>query len=335
MEGKQMSAETVKTAVPVGSVAGLEKAVTRVVLGTMIINAGEQERSNELLDGAVAAGITTFDTAHVYGGGNAERGLGAWMAARGNREDVVILSKGCHHNADRLRVTPFDLAADLHDSLAWLGTEYVDIYLLHRDDPHVPVGPLVEELNHWHAAGKIRAFGGSNWEHTRLEEANAYAEKHGLVGFTASSPNFGLAEQVENPWGEGCVSLAGEAQSAARAWHRKAGIAVFAYSSLARGLFSGRVTRENYGEVADGACQRAYCHEVNFARADRAAELAEERGVTMAQIALAWVLGQDLDVYALVGCASPGECEACARAASLDLSVDERTWLLEGGPKPF
>ena len=83
-----------------GKVQGVDKPVSRLVLGTMIINANEQPRSSELLDAAFELGCTTFDTAHVYGGGNSERGLGVWMRERGNREKVVILSKGAIPNGD-------------------------------------------------------------------------------------------------------------------------------------------------------------------------------------------------------------------------------------------
>ena len=138
-----------------GAIAGVDKPVARLVLGTMIISAREQERSNALLDAVFEQGGNAFDTAIVYAGGESERGLGAWMEARGNREQVVIISKGCHHNADRKRVTPFDLAADLHDSLARLRTDYVDVYLLHRDDPAVEVGPIVEAFNEHLAAGRL------------------------------------------------------------------------------------------------------------------------------------------------------------------------------------
>ncbi len=151
-----------------GTIAGIHKPVSRLVLGTMIISVQEQERSFALLDAAVELGCTTLDTAHVYAGGNSERGIGRWMQARGNREQMVIISKGCHHNADRRRVTPFDLASDLHDSLARLQTDYIDLYLLHRDDPSLPVGPIVEAFNEHLAAGRIRAFGGSNWTHQRI-----------------------------------------------------------------------------------------------------------------------------------------------------------------------
>lgn len=310
-----------------GQVPGVGKPVSRIVLGTMIVNAGDYERSADLLDAATELGGTTLDTAHVYGGGNSERAIGRWMDERGNRDRVVILSKGCHHNQDRRRVTPFDIAADLHDSLARLRTDHIDIYLLHRDDPEVAVGPIVDALNEHHARGRIGAFGGSNWTHRRIAEANAYAEAHGLVPFAASSPNYSLAAQVEDPWGGGSVTLSGPANADPRQWYRDAGLAVFAWSSLARGLFSGRITRENYEELADGACRRAYCHEENFQRLDRARALAEDRGIAVAQIALAYVLSTPLDLFALVGAASREEFQACIDASAVELTPAEMAWL--------
>ncbi|HHX63326.1 MAG TPA: aldo/keto reductase, partial [Chloroflexi bacterium] len=155
-----------------GTIPGINKPVSRLLLGTMIITADEQERSNALLDAALAHGGNALDTAHVYAGGNSERAIGAWMEARGNRDEVVIVSKGCHPNRDRRRVSPHDLTSDLMDSLARLRTDYIDLYLLHRDDVDVPVSVIVDTLNEHHAAGRIHAFGGSNWTHTRLQEAN-------------------------------------------------------------------------------------------------------------------------------------------------------------------
>ncbi len=313
-----------------GKVQGVDKPVSRLVLGTMIINANEQPRSSELLDAAFELGCTTFDTAHVYGGGNSERGLGVWMRERGNREKVVILSKGAIPNGDRNRVTPFDITSDLHDSLARLKSSYIDIYLLHRDDPSVPVGPIVEVLNEHLRAGRIRAFGGSNWTHERLQAANDYAVGHGLVPFTASSPNYGLAEQVEDPWGPGCTTLSGPTMAAARAWYRAQNMPVFAYSSLGRGFFSGRVSRANFEMTKaqlDGACVKAYCHEVNFRRLDRVEQLAKERGLTVPQIAMAWILKQPLHVFAIVGAATREEFRAHVDVLQASLSNEESAWL--------
>jgi len=249
------------------------------------------------------------------------------MAERGNRDSAVVITKGAHHNADRKRVTDFDIKADLHDSLARLGTDYVDLYFLHRDDPDVPAGEIVEWLNELHEQGKIRAFGGSNWTCERVCEANDYALARGLVPFTASSPHFSLAVQVDNPWGPGCTTLTGDGQAEARKWYRKTNMPVFAYSSLARGLLSGRITRENYKETADGACQTAYCHECNFQRLDRARELAAEKGVNVPQIAVAYVLNYPLNLFALVGAASRDEIRQLVEAAALKLTREEMAWL--------
>lgn len=312
------------------TIPGIAKPVSRLILGTMIISAQEKERSFALLDAVLALGGNALDTAHVYAGGNSERGIGQWMQARGNRDQVVIISKGCHHNADRKRVTPFDIAADLHDSLARLQTDYVDVYLLHRDDPSLPVGPIVEALNEHRRAGRIGAFGGSNWTHERIQAANDYAAAHGLQPFTASSPNYGLAEQVLDPWGPGCVTLSGPQNSAARDWYQENQMPVLAYSSLGRGFFSGRITPANFEETRgslDKACLTAYCHDVNFRRLERALILAQEKGVTVPQIALAYILRSSLNVFPLIGAASGEEFAQNLAALDLPLSEAERAWL--------
>ena len=313
-----------------GSIVGIAKPVSRLVLGTMIISIEERERSFALLDAAVELGWTAFDTAHGYAGGNSERGLGQWMQARGNREQVVIVSKGCHHNRDRRRVTPFDLASDLHDSLARLETDYIDLYLLHRDDPTVPVGPIVEALNEHLEAGRIRAFGGSNWRHERISEANEYAEQHGLRAFAASSPNDGLADQIEDPWGGGCVTISGPGHREARAWYASNKMPVLAYSSLARGFMSGRITPDNYEETQstlDRACRTAYCHEPNFRRLERALRLAEEKAVTVPQLVLAFLFASPVNVYPIVGAASRDELVDNLKAFAVALSQEECAWL--------
>ncbi len=311
-------------------IPGIDKPVSRIVLGSMIISAERLAESIQLLDDALALGINTIDTAHVYGGGNSERAIGAWMAQRGNREQVVIVSKGCHHNGDRKRVTPFDLRTDLHDSLARLKTSYVDAYLLHRDDPSVPVGPIVETLNELQQEGKVRAFGVSNWHHGRIQEANEYAAAKGLNGFAISSPHFSLAEQVGDPWGAGCVGLGGPKEAAARAWYEQNGLALFPYSSLGRGFFSGRLQstdRQRFAEVVDAACQRAYCFEVNFQRLERVEQLAAETGYTVAQIALAYVVQQPMNVHPLVGAANRAELESGIAALDLHFSPETLAWL--------
>ena len=95
-----------------------------------------QKKCNELLNALYKHGINTFDTVG-YGGGECERSIGAWINERELREEVVIIGKGAHPNRDRVRVTSFGILADIHDSLTRFKTDYIDLYLLHRDDTAV------------------------------------------------------------------------------------------------------------------------------------------------------------------------------------------------------
>jgi len=309
-----------------GQVPGIGKPISRLVQGTVMLNTDEMEPGFRLLDGVHAAGCNTYDTAHVYGAGECERTLGQWIQARGIREQVVILAKGAHYNADRQRVTPFDISSDLHDSLARLRTDYIDLYLLHRDDLSVPVGPIVEVLNAHKEAGRIHAFGGSNWTAARIQEANAYAEAHGLTPFVVSSPHFSLAEQIEAPW-DNCISITGDANAGQRAWYEESGFPLFCWSSLAGGWFSGRLTRENRARHAEELYMRCYGNEANFKRLDRARELARERHLSIAQVALAYVLNQQSNVFALIAAYTPVEFADCTGALESALTPEEMEWL--------
>jgi aryl-alcohol dehydrogenase-like predicted oxidoreductase len=311
------------------TIPGTHKPLSRMVQGTIMIRSETEQANFTLLDALLEAGCTTFDTAHGYGNGDVERAFGRWIKSRGVREKVVIIGKGAHHNQDRKRVTPYDITADLHDSLARMQVDYIDLYLLHRDDEQVPVGPIVEVLNEHQRAGLIGAFGGSNWSHERIAEANAYAAAHGLTPFVASSPNFSLAEQRETPW-PGCISISGAAGAAARAWYAEHNMPLFTWSSLAGGFLSGRFRRDNLASFTsydDTLCVRCYATEENFARLERAEQLAEEKGVTLVQIALAYVLNQPLNTFALVGSRSVEEVAANVVASELPLSPAEIAWL--------
>ncbi|MBA2344671.1 MAG: aldo/keto reductase [Rubrobacter sp.] len=315
-----------------GRVPGVDKEISRFVQGAVMIRTGEIERSFALLDEIRDLGCTAFDTAHQYGAGESERALGRWMEERSIRDGIVVIGKGAHHNQDRTRVTPFDITADLFDSLARLRTDYIDLYLLHRDDPSVPVGPIIETLNEHLDAGRIHAFGASNWSTERIRETNEYAEERNLVPFAASSPNLSLAVQAKEPWA-GCVSVSGPKGEAERRWYAEQEMPLFTWSSLAGGFFSGRFTRDNldsFDSYLDELCVETYCYEGNFARLDRARILAEDRGLTVPQVALAYVLAQPLDVFALVGCNTGAEFRDNVQAAETSLTPDDLTWLENG-----
>lgn len=312
-----------------GSVPGIDKPISRLVHGTVMLTESKLQEGFALLDAALAAGVTTFDTAHGYGNGDCERTLGAWINDRGVRDQVVILGKGAHHNRDRQRVTPFDITADLHDSLARQKVDFIDLYVLHRDDPSQPVGPIVEVLNEHHNAGLIGAFGGSNWSPARIQEANEYAEKHGLKPFVVSSPNFSLAVQLKEPWAN-CLTISGPAYEADRAWYAARNMPLFTWSSLAGGFFSGRFNRNNldtFDTYGDKLVVECYCTEENFQRLDRVQELANEKGMSVAQIATAYVTSVPLNTFALTAGRTPEEIQQNALAVETRLTPQEIAWL--------
>lgn len=169
-----------------------------------------QKQTNEILDAYVNLGGNFIDTARVYGDfaggvcGVSERAIGNWLAARHNREKMILGTKGGHPELSTMNVGRLDrenLSADIRRSLDDLMVDQVDIYWLHRDDVSRPVGDILETLNGFLQAGYTRFIGVSNWTTARIREANAYAAAHGMTGFCANQPQFSLARQevVEDP----------------------------------------------------------------------------------------------------------------------------------------
>ncbi len=306
---------------------GIDKKISKFFMGTFGMFPDNMEKHFTTLDAAFDLGINCIDTARAY---DSEPTVGAWIESRGNREDIVLLSKGAHPKDDVQRVTPEDMDYDMNLTLEALKTDYLDIYLLHRDNTDLPVGPIVEKLNEFKADGKVRIFGGSNWTHQRLEEANEYAYAHNLEPMSVSSPNFSLAEQVKNPFAPGCVTIAGNKNADAQAWYINNQMPVLAYSSLARGLFSGRITREllaNDPEKIDMFCRIGYCYEENFVRLDRCAEIAAEKGCTIPQVAMAYVLDSPLNAFPIIGAANRSEIESSIGALNVKLTPQEVLYL--------
>ncbi|MBQ9113189.1 MAG: aldo/keto reductase [Clostridia bacterium] len=323
-------------------IQGLDKKVSLMVFGTatpalfaaVSRKAGAEEKATAfaLLDEVYAAGMNTFDCAAHYG----EQIMGEWMEQRGNREDCVIISKCAHPNNWRHRVNDFDILSDAHDSLKKLKTDCIDIYMLHRDNVETPVSEIVDVMNRLKDEGKIKIYGGSNWTHERIEEANEYAAKHGLEPMRVSSPNFGLAEQIADPWladahfGGGCITISGPENKSAREWYAKNGVPVFAYSSLARGFFSGAFgsdEKERAKEILDNPGIIGYYCDNNFERLKRCEILAAKHGVSVAQMAMAWIFNQKFRVYAISSPVTPEFIKANVAAMDIELSDEETAYL--------
>ncbi len=297
-----------------GSIPGIDKPISRLVMG--VDNQQELPHAAVMFDDFFERGGTCFDTAHIYGGGICERLLGRWIAMRGVREDVVVLDKGAHTP----NCTPAGLLREFEESLDRLQLDFVDLYLLHRDNPEVPVGEFVDALNRLRDRGRVRAFGGSNWTIERLEEAQAYARKHGLTGFSALSNNFSLARMINPVW-PGCIAASTDEW---RAWLEKTQMPLFAWSSQARGFFAGRAHPE---DRSDPGLVHCWYSDDNFRRLDRARELAEKKGVLPIHIALAYVLHQPFPTFALIGPRRLSETRSSFAALEIDLTPEEVAWL--------
>lgn len=294
-----------------GKLAGLDKPVSRLVLGVM----GGGAHGVAMADEFFAQGGNCFDTGYIYGGGATDRNLGAWIKLRGVREKVVILAKGAHTP----HCNPKALSKQLLETLDRLQTDHTDLYVMHRDNPDVPVGEFVDVLNEHVKAGRIRLFGGSNWTMERLDAANAYAKSKGLQGFGVVSNNFSLARMVEAPW-DGCLACS---EPAWRPWLEKTKCPVFSWSSQGRGFFA----RGNPEDRSENDLVRCWYADDNFKRLARARELAAKRGVEAVNIALAYVLRQPFETWALVGPANMKELSSCTSALTIELSAQELRWL--------
>jgi len=316
LSGRKLGANG--TAIPKRDVPGLSKKASIVALGF------EDFRSfssgSILLDAFWEAGGNLFDTAYVYGAGYTEKLLGEWQKNRGVRSDMVIIGKGAHSPL----CYPDMIAKQLTQSLDRLQTDHVDIYFMHRDNLEVPVGEFVDAMDREVKAGRIRGpFGGSNWTRARMDEAIAYAEKNGKQKPGALSNNFALAEMLDPIWA-GCVAASDDEWID---WLTKRQIANFSWSSQARGFFTDRAGREKRDSAE---LVRVWYSDKNFARRDRAVELANRLGKSPIHVALAYVLAQPFPSIPLIGPRTLGELEDSMKAFDIKLTPEDVRWLAHG-----
>lgn len=293
---------------------------SRLIMGSAdYLREDNLEQVAEMMDVYLKNGGNVLDTAHQYE--FSDKAIGRWMERYNTRSRIHIVSKCAHHDDGEPgpRVNPKAITKDLLESLERMRTDYVDMLALHRDDPSVEVGPIMEVLNEHIEAGRVHAIGASNWTIERIQAANDYAASHGLIGFTFSSPNLSLAKCRIPRW-PGCVS----ADQACIEWHQRNGMPLLSWSSQAGGFFSGRFSpdiRDNQ-EMVD-----VYYTDENWERYDRAKIMAKEKGVTPIQIALAYVLNQTFPTAAIIGPEKVEELESSLYGASIKLTNEEVDWL--------
>lgn len=304
-----------RAAMPKIAIDGVGLPVSPLVMGCD--NKNDAPEAAVVWDAWLEAGGNAFDTAFVYGGGRHEAVLGEWLEARGVAREVVVIAKGGHTPY----CTPRALETQLAVSLERLRLEQAPIYIMHRDNPDVPVGEFVDALNRLHQAGRIGVFGGSNWTTARFAEAQAYARDKGLEPLRILNNNLSLAV-MERPVWPGCVtSNTRETLAFLREHH----VTHLSWSSQARGYFLPESLR-NRLPAATGPDQ-CFGSDANAERRRRAETLAAERGVTPHNIATAWVLAQAFPSFALIGPRSPGEIASTLPALGVNLTPDEAAWL--------
>lgn len=317
--------------------------VSELTLGVMTFGAETpEEDSHEILDGFVAAGGDTIDCADVYAGGQSEEIVGRWMASRGNRDDLVILTKG------RFRVGPdaghndFGLSRRhlmraLDASLRRLGVDHVDLYQVHAWDPLTPPEQWLQTLDDMVRSGKVREVGVSNLNGWQLQRAVMLARQEGLAPIVSLQPQYNLlAREVEWELTELC---------------ELEGLGLLPWSPLGGGWLTGKYRREvvaaagsdvptgatRLGEDPDRGVEAWSKRNDDRVHAivDEVIAVAEGRGCTPSQVALAWVNHRPTVASTILGVRTLAQLEDDLGAADMELSPEETARLDEVSAPPL
>ena len=288
-----------------------------------------RDEAFQLLDAYIELGGTFVDTAHIYADwipgaihSASEKTIGAWLYQRHCRAQVVLATKVGHPNLKTphiSRLSAQELLDDLAESLEFLQTDYVDLLWLHRDDPGLPVGEIVDAMNRVLETGKGRYVGCSNWRAPRIREANEYARVHNLCGFVANQPQWSLAvpnrEGLSDP--ERLVVFGAQDY----ALHSETGMAVIAYSAQAQGFFE-KLNRLGIAGMTDKD-RRGYYSEANAQLLPTVKSLAEKYQVSINALALSYLLSQPFVTIPVVGPRTIEQLRDSVAAVDVILSRDE------------
>ncbi len=297
-----------------GTLPGLARPLSRIVLGTAQVTLSGADLPASawfrLWDDALEAGITAFDAGFHYGA-RSESLLGRWLASRGARDDVVLLHKVAHTPA----CTPEAVGSQLAESLERLGTDRVDVLVLHRDDERIPVGEFVDALDDEARGGRAAAVGVSNWSTRRAEGFGRHAVDHGRQDLSLVSNQLSLADMARPVW-DGSLQ-------ADTAWHEARQVPLLAWSAQARGFFAGRPD-------GDEEVERCWLTPDNVERRRRARALAARIGTPVAAVALAWVLARPFPTFAVVGSVTSAQLAPALAAGELSVGAGEISALTAG-----
>ncbi|GAB4024017.1 aldo/keto reductase [Spirosoma koreense] len=274
-----------------------------------------EDQSRPFIQKALELGINFFDTADVYTAGASEEVVGRALRDFASRDEIVLATKvynpmGPGPNDKGLSRKHIMSAIDA--SLKRLGTDYVDLYQIHRWDYDTPIEETMEALHDVVKAGKARYIGASSMHAWQFTKALYTSDLHGWTRFVSMQPQYNLVYREE------------EREMLPLCQDQK--IAVIPWSPLARGLLTGNRSRErNETDRAktDAFGKSLYTRDDDFIIADRVTQLAETRGVAAAQIALAWMLTKPAITAPIIGASKPGHLEDAVGALSVTLSAEE------------
>lgn len=278
----------------------------------------DEAQTREILRYALESGINFFDTAIVYQNGTSEQFVGRALRDFARREEIVVATKFSRRSAAEIEagVTGQQHVQRMLDqSLQNLGMDYVDLYICHMWDYATPIEEILEGLSRAVKAGKVRAVGVSNCYAYQLAQANAIAEREGFPKFISVQGHYNLIFREEE-------------REMARLC-REENIAMTPYSALAGGRLSKRPGETSKRLEADSYARFKYdaTAEQDSVVIGRVAELAEKRGVSMTEIALAWLLTKVASP--VVGATKRSHIDGAVQAVSLHLSAEECAYLEE------
>ena len=275
------------------SIPGTDLTLFPLGLGTAQAGlAWSGAEADALYDAFLDAGGNLIDTAHVYSDwvpgerARSERVLGEWLSRSGKRNRVLIMTKGGHPEAAGphadmhiSRMSRADMTADLEGSLRQLGTDCIDIYFYHRDDVRQPVTDLIEVMEDFRRAGKIRYYACSNWSTLRMRQAEEYCRSRGYRGFVANQSLFNLGYRFMQPLSDDTL---GYADAAMQQFHRThPECLLMPYSGICNGFFHDFLQE---GEAAVSGSP--YCTVQNLRLAGRVSRLCRQYHATVTQVVL-------------------------------------------------
>jgi len=277
----------------------------------------DEERSFAVLDAYAQAGGNFIDTADMYGrrgaggAGESERIIGRWIAARGNREQLVIATK-VGMSAALPGLSEATIRQGIDASLERLGIDSVDLYYAHQDDPDTPLEETLGTFDALIREGKIRHAAASNYGAARLSEALRIGERDGAASYVALQPHYNLMERGEY---EGELADVCE----------RHGLACVPYFGLARGFLTGkyRVGGKEVDSPRAAGVRDSYLNERGLAVLDALDEVAAAHRTTVSAVALAWLLAQPTVVAPIASATSPEQLAELLPATELELTAEQ------------